>query len=46
MKKTGLFFITFFIAAVTFCQTNPAIAIVPEPVKIEQKTGFLRFLKT
>ena len=40
MKKTGLFFITFFIAAVTFCQTNSAIAIVPEPVKIEQKTGY------
>jgi len=40
MKKAGLFFITFLIAAVGFCQTNATIAIVPEPVKIEQKSGY------
>jgi len=40
MIKTGLFSITFFIATATYCQTNTTIAIVPEPVKIEQKTGY------
>jgi hexosaminidase len=40
MKRTGLFFIAFFITAVAFCQTNATIAIVPEPVKIEQKAGY------
>ncbi|HEX5154441.1 MAG TPA: family 20 glycosylhydrolase [Parafilimonas sp.] len=40
MKKAGLFLITFFIAAVSFGQTSATIAIVPEPVKMEQKTGY------
>ena len=40
MKKTGLFAIGIFINVIVFCQNNPKIAIIPEPVKTELKTGY------
>ncbi|MEP6682816.1 MAG: beta-N-acetylhexosaminidase, partial [Parafilimonas sp.] len=40
MKKTGLFFVCVFINVIVFCQTNSQIAIVPQPVKVEQKLGY------
>ncbi len=40
MKRSGLFIMGIFINAVVFSQTNTAIAIIPQPVKLQQKTGY------
>jgi len=40
MKRSVLFIIGVFINAIVFCQTDSKIAIIPEPVKIEQKSGY------
>ena len=40
MKKAALFFASIFISFVAFCQTDSAIAIVPQPVKVIRKTGY------
>ncbi len=40
MKKAALFFASIFISIVGFCQTDYAIAIVPQPVKVIRTTGY------
>ncbi|MEP6684952.1 MAG: beta-N-acetylhexosaminidase, partial [Parafilimonas sp.] len=40
MKKSAILIVLIFISVVSFCQTSSKIAIVPEPVKIEQRTGY------
>src|SRR6478736_2973808 len=40
MNRQVLFIIGIFITTSVFAQTNSKIAIIPEPVKIEQKTGY------
>jgi hexosaminidase len=46
MKKTGLFIISIVIASITFCQTDTRIAIVPQPVKITQNSGYFTLPQT
>jgi hexosaminidase len=45
MKKSGLFFVCVFINTIVFCQTNSQTAIVPQPVKVEQKPGYFTLPK-
>ena len=40
MKKSLLFITNIFVSSLIFCQTKSQIAIVPEPVSIEQKAGY------
>src|SRR5205809_3217337 len=40
MKKSVLFILGIFSNAIVFCQGNSGIAIIPQPVKIEQKSGY------
>jgi hexosaminidase len=39
MKRPGLFFITVFISSIVFSQAKSSIAIIPQPVKVEEKQG-------
>ncbi|MBS1920093.1 MAG: family 20 glycosylhydrolase [Bacteroidetes bacterium] len=40
MSRSILFFIAVLVSNITFCQSNSPIAIIPQPVKVEQKTGY------
>ncbi len=40
MKKAGLFFIVLLLKAAVFCQSNPLVTIIPEPVKLTQNAGY------
>ncbi len=40
MKKSVLLLISIAINTIVFCQTSSKISIIPEPVKIEQKSGY------
>ncbi len=45
MKKSASFIISIFISSIIFSQTNSQIAIIPQPVKVEQKTGYFTLPK-
>ncbi len=39
MKKSGLLLIAVFISSIIFSQTKSSIALIPQPVKLEEKQG-------
>ena len=40
MIKSAFLFVSLFVASVIFSQTTSSIAVIPQPVKLEQKQGY------